>query len=87
MAASSTKDAKSLLGEYAGLSDARAETASAVESFVQSAHKLQKKLLDAVESGDFSEIADLDGSLIDKLRIEKQALGAAASNLWDWRTY
>ena len=75
----SVEDAKSLLGEYAGLSDARAETAAAVEIFVGAAHERRKKLLAAVESGDFSDIAELDGSVIDKLRSERQTLADEAA--------
>ena len=71
----SVEDAKSLLGEYAALSDVRAETAAAVEIFVRAIHERRTKLLAAVESGDFSGIAELDGSVIDKLRAERQASG------------
>ncbi len=70
----SKKDAKPLLGEYAALSDARAETAAAAEIFIGAAHKRREKLLAAVESGDFSGIAELDGSVIDKLCTERRAL-------------
>ena len=75
----SVEDAKSLLGEYAALSDARAETAAAVEIFAQETHERRAKLLAAVESGEFSDIVELDGSVIDKLRAERQALGDEAA--------
>ena len=65
-------DVKSLLGEFTDMSDARAGTSAAVEKFVQAARKRQKKLLAAVESGDFLGIAELDGSVIEKLRAEKK---------------
>ena len=70
----SPEDAKSLLGEYAGMSDARAEIAAAVELFVRAVHERRKKLLAAVESGDFTNIVELAGSVIVRLREEKQAL-------------
>ena len=70
----SPEDAKSLLGEYAGLSDARAEFAAAVELFVRAVHERRKKLLAAVESGDLTNIVELAGSVIVRLREEKQAL-------------
>ena len=70
----SVEDAKSLLGEYAALSDARAKAAATVEIFVQATRERRKKLLAAVESGDFSDIVGLDGSVIDRLRAERQTL-------------
>ncbi len=74
----SSLDIKSLLGEYADMSDARADTAAAVEKLVKAADERRKKLLAAVESGDSSGIAELDGSVIEKLRAEKKALEAEA---------
>ena len=74
----SAKDAKALLGEYAGLSDARSETAANIETFVKAAHERRNKLLAAVRSGDFSDITEIDGSVIDKLHAEKQALSDEA---------
>ena len=75
----SATDAKSLLGEYADMGNARAETAAAVETFIMAAHERWKKLLAAVESGDSSDIAELDGSVIEKLRTEKKALADEAA--------
>ena len=75
----SATDAKSLLGEYADMSNARAETAAAVETIIKAAHERRKKLLAAVESGDSSAIAELDGSVIEKLRAEKKALANEAA--------
>ena len=74
----SSDDAEALLGEYAGLSEARAKTATEVAEFVQAAHNRREKLLAAVETGNFSEIAPLDSVIIDKLLVEKQALGDEA---------
>ena len=70
----SSVDVKSLLGEFTDISNARAETSAAVEKFVQAARERQKKLLATVESGDSSGIAELDGSVIEKLRAEKKVL-------------
>ena len=74
----SSVDVKSLLGEFTDMSDARASTSAAVEKFVQAARKRQKKLLATVESGDYSGIDELDGSVIEKLRAEKKALANEA---------
>ena len=74
----SSLDVKSLLGEFAGMSDARADTSVAVEKFIKAANERQKKLLAAVESGDTSCITELDDSVIENLRAEKQALMAEA---------
>ena len=76
----STEDAKSLLGEFAGLSDTRAKTAADVEKFIKAAHERKKKLLAAVESGDFSVIAEFNGSVIDQLRAEMQVLADEAAS-------
>ena len=74
----SSLDVKSLLGEYAGMSDVRAVTSVAVGKFVKAADERRKKLLAAVESGDTSVIAELDASVIENLRAEKKALAAEA---------
>ena len=74
----SSVDVKSLLGEFTDMTDARAETSAAVEKFVQAARERQKKLLATVESGDSSGIAELDGSVIEKLRAEKKVLADEA---------
>ena len=75
----SAEDAKAMLGEYAGLSDARAETADAVETLICAAHERREKLVAAVASGEFSDIAELDSSVIEKLNAEKQALANEAA--------
>ena len=67
-------DAGTLLGEYAGLSEVRGKTASEVTRFIEVAHNRRKSLVAAVETGEFSEVAQLDSSIIDKLRAENQAL-------------
>ena len=67
-------DAGALLGEYAGLSDARGKTAIEATRFIADAHNRRKTLLAAAETGDFSKIGRLDSSIIDKLRAEEQAL-------------
>ena len=67
-------DAGALLGEYAGLSDARGGTAIEVTRFIEDAHNRRKTLLAAAETGDFAKIGRLDSSIIDKLHAEKQAL-------------
>ncbi len=74
----SSLDVKSLLGEYAGMSDARAAISAAVEKFVNAADERRKKLLAAVEPSDTSGIAELDDSVIENLRAEKKALAAEA---------
>ena len=67
-------DAGALLGEYAGLSDARGKTTVEVTRYIEDAHNRRKRLLAAAETGDFSNIVYLDSSIIDKLRAENQAL-------------
>ena len=74
----SSDDAKALLGEYSGLSEARDKIATAVPEFIQAAHNRRQKLLAAVETGDFSEITPLDSAVIDKLLLEKKALADEA---------
>ena len=76
----SSDDAKALLGEYAGLGEARAKTATKVAEFVQAVHNRRKQLLAAVETGDFSGIESLDSAAIDKLLAERQALGDEADS-------
>lgn len=70
----SAEDARSLLSEYAGLSDTRAEIADSVETFIKAAHERRQNLLSACESGDFSSIAELDDSVIKQLYAEERAL-------------
>ena len=74
----SSLEVKSLLGEYAGMSDTRAKISAAVEKFIKAAHQRRKKLLAAVESGNTSGIAELDASVIENLRADKKALEAEA---------
>ncbi|TGG92594.1 MAG: hypothetical protein ERJ67_05680 [Aphanocapsa feldmannii 277cV] len=76
----SAEHIKSLLGEYAGLSDTRAETAASVEIFVREAHNYREKLLAAVQSGDFLDIVEPDNSIIDKLDAEKTELTKEVAN-------
>ena len=70
----STDHAKALLGEFASLSDARVEIAAAAELLVEAMHKRRMNLLEAVQSNDFTNIAELNTSIIDNLRSEEQAL-------------
>lgn len=70
----SAEDVRSLLGEFASLSDTRAETAASVETFIRAAHERRKKLLAAGESGDFSNIPELDDSVIEQLCAEERTL-------------
>ena len=79
----SVDDAKSQIGEYASMSDTREQIAAEVVTFIKSAHKCREKLLAAVDTGDFSEFAELDGSLINKLHAEKNALADEAVTLDD----
>ena len=71
-------DIKSLLGEYTEISNDRANIAKSVEKFFQMARKRRQKLLAAAKSGDFSKIVELDGSVIDELRIDREALSKEA---------
>ena len=75
----SVENVKVLLGEFASLSDARAKTANAVETYICAAHARREKLVAAVSSGDFSDIAKLDSSVIEKLESDKQALANEAA--------
>ena len=70
----SVNDIETLLSEYAGLSDQREEIAVSIKKFLESAHERQKKLQDAFESGDFSEMADFDDSVIKTLHNEEKSL-------------
>ena len=74
----SVQDTQSLLGEYAEMSDVRADTAVAVEEFILTAHKRRETLLDAVQSGNFSDIVGLDRSVINKLSDDSETLAREA---------
>ena len=67
-------DARALLGEYAGLSETRGKTVVEVTRLIENAHNCRKRLLAGAETGDFSEAAHLDITIIDKLSAENQAL-------------
>ena len=70
----SAEDVRSLLSEFASLSDTRAETAASVETFIRVTHERRKKLLAAGESGDFSNIPELNDSVIKQLCAENRTL-------------
>ena len=71
---------QSLLGEYAGLSEGRKGITDTVTKFVQTAHQRKAGLLSAVQSMDFSDIAELDDSVIRQLCADTQALEEEAIN-------
>ena len=71
-------DVKALLGEFAYLNDARVKITASVKKFVEAVHKRRMDLLEAVKFNDFTNIAELDSIVIDKLRAEEQALSHEA---------
>ena len=76
----SPDEVTALIGEFASLNDARAEIAASVKKFVNAAHERRINILEAVESNNFTNIAELDSIVIDKLRDEQQALAHEADD-------
>ena len=74
------EDIQSMLGGYADMSEEKRTTVAAVKQYLQTAHQRRKELLDAVQSRDFSNIIELDHSVINQLSADRRALEKEANS-------